>query len=233
MDSASGNDALLVAPTTESILPAETSRATKPLAWTSRVLRNIIAAPDGNRDFLIQASPPTGACLAGTVDSHNTKHTATNARLLLSESGNSRSKVSPNGAERSFGPDAKLGLLDVADGKERRVTPGLRTERKRRRKGELDWVLSGKSWIINYGVLGLADLRGICFLELRRAQSPSPYSHGSILSSVVATRGSPTCERYPAAGGPIPSSTFLWASLNDGASRDGPASETDIYIPAA
>src|SRR5260370_22986399 len=128
MDAPSGARRFLVAANKhESLWPAETARPTQATGLGRRAASQYQWAPDG-MGILFQG--PTA--LAWLDMKSRTGHTLVSGKATLADP-----KVSPDGRYVSFVRDHNLWLVNLADGKERRVTQGGTEEI---RKGELDWV---------------------------------------------------------------------------------------------
>ncbi len=215
MDAASGERRLLVAADKlESILPAETSRATQATGLGRRAPSQYQWAPDG-MGILFQG--PTALAWLDIMKSQ-TGHALVSGKATLADP-----KISPDGRYVSFVRDHNLWLVSVADGKERRVTQGGTEEI---RKGELDWVYP-EELDIKTAYWWAPDSSAIAFLEMdERKVSQYP------LVDFSSPSGEAEMERYPAAGGANPIVHIFVASLNDGATRAmDTGAETDIYIP--
>ncbi len=215
MDAASGERRLLVAADKlESILPAETSRATQATGLGRRAPSQYQWAPDG-MGILFQG--PTALAWLDIMKSQ-TGHILVSGKATLADP-----KISPDGRSVSFVRDHNLWLVDVADGKERRVTQGGTEEI---RKGELDWVYP-EELDIKTAYWWAPDSSAIAFLEMdERKVSQYP------LVDFSSPSGEAEMERYPAAGGANPIVHVFVVSLNDGATRAmDTGAETDIYIP--
>jgi dipeptidyl-peptidase-4 len=215
MDAASGERRLLVpADKLESILPAETSRATQATGLGRRAPSQYQWAPDG-MGILFQG--PTALAWLDIMKSQ-TGRTLVSGKATLADP-----KISPDGRYVSFIRDHNLWLVGVADSKERRVTQGGTEEI---RKGELDWVYP-EELDIKTAYWWAPDSSAIAFLEMdERKVSQYP------LVDFSSPSGEAEMERYPAAGGANPIVHIFVASLNDGATRAmDTGAETDIYIP--
>src|SRR6266446_2333847 len=215
MDAASGERRLLVAADKlESILPAETSRATQATGLGRRAPSQYQWAPDG-MGILFQG--PTALAWLDIMKSQ-TGHTLVSGKATLADP-----KISPDGRSVSFVRDHNLWLVGVADGKERRVTQGGTEEI---RKGELDWVYP-EELDIKTAYWWAPDSSAIAFLEMdERKVSQYP------LVDFSSPSGEAEMERYPAAGGANPIVRVFVTPLNGGESRVMDiGAETDIYVP--
>src|SRR6266851_1223459 len=215
MDASSGERRLLVAADKlESILPAETSRATQATGLGRRAPSQYQWAPDG-MGILFQG--PTALAWLDIMKSQ------TGQALVSGKATLADPKISPDGRYVSFVRDHNLWLVSVADGKERRVTQGGTEEI---RKGELDWVYP-EELDIKTGYWWAPDSSAIAFLEMdERKVSQYP------LVDFSSPSGEAEMERYPEAGGANPIVRVLVASLSGGEPRAMDiGTKTDIYIP--
>ena len=214
MDAASGGRRLLVgADKLESILPAETSRPTQATGLGRRAPSQYQWAPDGNG---ILFEGPTA--LAWLDMKSQTGRTLVSGKGTLAAP-----KISPDSRYVSFVRDHSLWLVNLADGKERRVTQDGTEEI---RKGELDWVYP-EELDIKTAYWWAPDSSAIAYLEMdERKVSQYP------LVDFSSPSGEAEMERYPTAGGANPIVHVFVASLNGGEPRVmDTGSETDIYIP--
>src|SRR6266403_379032 len=181
MDAASGERRLLVAADKlESILPAETSRATQATGLGRRVPSQYQWAPDGI-GILFQGPK----ALAWLDLKTQTARTLVSAKAEIADP-----KISPNGRYVSFVRDHNLWRVSVADGNEAAVTQGG-TEKLR--KGELDWVYP-EELDIKTAYWWAPDSSAIAFLEMdERKVSQYP------LVDFSSPSGEAEMERYPAA----------------------------------
>src|SRR5712664_2552727 len=153
MDAASGERRLLVAADKlESILPAETSRATQATGLGRRAPSQYQWAPDGI-GILFQGPK----ALAWLDLKTQTARTLVSAKAEVADP-----KISPNGRYVSFVRDHNLWRVSVADGNEAAVTQGG-TEKLR--KGELDWVYP-EELDIKTAYWWAPDSSAIAFLEM-------------------------------------------------------------------
>src|SRR5260370_27283099 len=116
MDAANGQRRFLVAADKlESILPVDTSRPTQATGLGRHAPSQSQWAPDG-MGILFQG--PTALAWLDMMKSQ-TGHILVSGKATLADP-----KISPDGRSVSFVRDHNLWLVDVADGKERRVTQG-------------------------------------------------------------------------------------------------------------
>src|SRR6266478_4320742 len=215
MEAVSGERRLLVAADKlESILPAETSRATQATGLGRRAPSQYQWAPDG-MGILFQG--PTALAWLDIMKSQ-TGHTLVSGKATLADP-----KISPDGRSVSFVRDHNLWLVGVADGKERRVTQGGTEEI---RKGELDWVYP-EELDIKTAYWWAPDSSAIAFLEMdERKVSQYP------LVDFSSPSGEAEMERYPTAGGVNPIVRVFVASISGVEPRAmDTGAETEIYIP--
>src|SRR6267142_2046689 len=201
MDAASGERRLLVAADKlESILPAETSRATQATGLGRRAPSQYQWAPDG-MGILFQG--PTA--LAWLDIKSQTERTLVSGKATLADP-----KISPDGRSVSFVRDHNVWLVNLADGNERAITQGGTEEV---RKGELDWVYA-EELDIKTAYWWSPDSSAIAYLEMdERKVSQYPMVDFSSPS------GDAVMERYPTAGGPNPIVRVFVASPNGGEPR--------------
>src|SRR6266436_1821310 len=215
MDAASGERRLLIAADKlESILPAETSRATQATGLGRRAPSQYQWAPDG-MGILFQG--PTALAWLDIMKSQ-TGRTLVSGKATLADP-----KISPDGRFVSFVRDHNLWLVNLADGKERAITQGGTEEI---RKGELDWVYP-EELDIKTAYWWAPDSSSIAYLEMdERKVSQYP------LVDFSSPSGEAEMERYPTAGGVNPIVRVLVASLSGGEPRAmDTGAETEIYIP--
>src|SRR5467141_1378289 len=214
MDAASGERRLLVAADKlESILPADSSKATQATGLGRRAPAEYQWAP-GGAAILFQ-----GPTALGWLDLKSAA-----ARTLVSgKAAIADPKISPDGKFVSFVRDHNLWLVNLNDGKEQGVTSGGTEET---RKGELDWVYP-EELEIKTAYWWSPDSSTIAYLEMdERKVSQYP------LVDFSSPSGEAEMERYPVAGGANPIVRVLVASLNGGEPRAlDTGAETDIYIP--
>src|SRR5258708_28111552 len=197
----------------ESILPAELSRPTQATGLGRRAPAEYQWAPDGV-ELLFQ-----GPTALAWLDLRSQK-----ARTLVSGKAEiADPKISPDGRFISFVRDHNLWLVNLADGKERAITPGGTEEI---RKGELDWG-DPEELEFKTAYWWAPDSSAIAILEMdERKVSQYPMVDFSSPS------GEAEMERYPAAGGANPVVRVFVASLGGGEPRAfDTGAETDIYIP--
>src|SRR5467141_3612169 len=214
MDATSGERRLLVAAgKLESILPVDTSRPTQATGLGRRVPSQYQWAPDGS-GILFQG--PTA--LAWLDVKSQTGHTVVSGKAAIADP-----KISPDGRNVSFVRDHNIWLVNLADGKERAVTPGGTEEIRR---GELDWVYP-EELDIKTAYWWAPDSSSIAYLEMdERKVSQYP------LVDFSSPSGEAEMERYPPAGGANPIVRVFVVSLNGGEPRAmDTGAETDIYIP--
>jgi len=214
MDAANGQRRLLVgSDKLETILPAETSRATQATGLGRRAPSQYQWASDGS-GILFQ-----GATALAWLDLKS----QVGRPLVSGKAEITDPKISPDGRYVSFVRDHNLWLVNLADGKERAVTQGG-TEGIR--KGELDWVYP-EELAVKTGYWWSPDSSAIAYLEMdERKVSQYPMVDFSSPS------GEAEMERYPTAGGANPIVRVFVASLSGGEARVmDTGAETDIYIP--
>ena len=214
MDAANGQRRLLVgSDKLETILPAETSRATQATGLGRRAPSQYQWAPDAS-GILFQ-----GATALAWLDLKS----QVGRPLVSGKAEITDPKISPDGRYVSFVRDHNLWLVNLADGKERAVTQGG-TEGIR--KGELDWVYP-EELAVKTGYWWSPDSSAIAYLEMdERKVSQYPMVDFSSPS------GEAEMERYPTAGGANPIVRVFVASLSGGEARVmDTGAETDIYIP--
>ena len=214
MDATSGaRRQIVAAEKLESILPAESSKATQATGLGRRAPSQYQWAPDGS-GILFQ-----GATALAWLD---VKSQAARA-LVSGGAGIADPKISFDGRCVSFVRDHNLWIVNVADGKERAITVGG-TEGIR--KGELDWVYP-EELAIKSAYWWSPDSSAIAYLEMdERKVSQYP------MVDFASFSGEAEMERYPVAGGANPIVRVLVASLNGGEARAmDTGAETDIYIP--
>jgi dipeptidyl-peptidase 4 len=214
MDAASGERRLLVgADKLETILPADTGRATQATGLGRRAPALYQWGPDG-AGMLFQG--PTA--LAWFDLKSQTGRTLVSGKAALADP-----KISPDGRYVSFVREHNLWLLSVSDGKERAVTQGGTEEI---RKGELDWVYP-EELDIKTAYWWSPDSSAIAYLEMdERKVSQYPMVDFSSPS------GEADMERYPVAGGANPIVRVLVTAMSGGEPHVMDiGAETDIYIP--
>jgi dipeptidyl-peptidase 4 len=214
MDAASGQRRLLVdSDKLETILPAETSKATQATGLGRRAPSQYQWAPDGN-EILFQ-----GATALASLDLKS----QVGRPLVSGKAEITDPKISPDGRYVSFVRDHNLWLVNLADGKERAITQGGTEEI---RKGELDWVYP-EELAVKTAYWWSPNSSAIAYLEMdERKVSQYPMVDFSSPS------GEAEMERYPTAGGANPIVRVFVASLGGGEARAiDTGAETDIYIP--
>src|SRR3981189_993834 len=214
MDAASGERRLLVASDKlESILPAEPSKPTQATGLGRRAPSQYQWAPDG-AGILFQGP----AAVAWLDVKSQTERTLVSGKATLADP-----KISPDGRSVSFVRDHTVGIMNLADGKERAVTQGGTEEI---RKGELDWVYP-EELDIKTAYWWSPDSSAVAYLEMdgrKVCQYP--------LVDFSSPSGEAEMERYPTAGGSNPIVRVFVASLSGGEPRAMDiGTETDIYIP--
>jgi dipeptidyl-peptidase-4 len=214
LDAASGQGHLLIsAEKLESVLPAETGKATQATGLGRRAPSQYQWAPSGAA-ILFQS--------ATSLAWFDVKTEAT--RTLLSGKENiADPKISPDGRYISFVRGRNLWLVGVADGKERALT---QNGSEAIRKGELDWVYP-EELDIKTAYWWSPDSSAVAYLEMdERKVSRYP------LVNFSAYDGDAEMERYPVAGGANPIVRVFVASVSGGEPRVmDTGAETDIYIP--
>ena len=214
MDAANGECRLLVAADKlESILPADSSKATQATGLGRRAPAEYQWAP-GGAAILFQ-----GPTALGWLDLKSAA-----ARTLVSgKAAIADPKISPDGKFVSFVRDHNLWLVNLTDGKERAITLGGTEEI---RKGELDWVYP-EELEIKTAYWWSPDSSTIAYLEMdERKVSQYP------LVDFSSPSGEAELERYPVAGGANPVLRVLVVSVQGGEPRAMDiGAETDIYIP--
>ena len=216
MDEASGERRLLVpADKLESVLPAESGRATQATGLGRRAPAQYQWAPGGNA--LLFEGPTS---LAWFDLKSGTGRSLVKGRETIADP-----KISPDGRYVSFVRGHNLWLVGVADGKERALTEGG-TEQVR--KGELDWVYP-EELEISTAYWWAPDSSAIAYLQMdERKVSQYP------LVDFASYPGEADMERYPTAGGGNPVVRVLVVSVNGGQPRVMEiGGDTDIYIPRA
>lgn len=214
MDAANGERHLLVgSEKLETILPAESSKATQATGLGRRAPSQYQWAPDGG-GILFQ-----GATALAWLDLKS----QTGRALVSGKAEIADPKISPDGRYVSFVRDHNLWLVSVADEKERAVTQGGTEEI---RKGELDWVYP-EELAAKTGYWWAPDSSAIAYMEMdERKVSQYPMVDFSSPS------GEAEMERYPVAGGANPIVKVFVAPLSGGEARVmDTGAETDIYIP--
>ncbi len=214
MEVPSGERRLLVpADKLESVLPAESGRATQATGLGRRASAQYQWAPGGNA--LLFEGPNS---LAWFDLKSQTART-----LVWGKESIADAKISPDGRYVSFVRDHNLWLVNVADGKERSFTQGGTEEV---RKGELDWVYP-EELDIRTAYWWAPDSSAIAYLEMdERKVSKYPLVEFSSYS------GEAEFERYPVAGGANPAVRVMVGAVNGGEARAMDiGAETDIYIP--
>src|SRR2546427_2769554 len=198
MEATSGERRLLVAADKlESILPLDTSRPTQATGLGRRAPSQYQWAPDG-AGILFQG--PTA--LAWLDMKSQTGHTVVSGKAAIADP-----KISPDGRNVSFVRDHNIWLVNLADGKERAVTPGGTEEI---RKGELDWVYP-EELDIKTAYWWAPDSSAIAYLEMdERKVSQYP------LIDFSSPSGEAEMERYPTAGGANPIVHVFVTSLKGG-----------------
>jgi len=214
LDAASGQGHLLIsAEKLESVLPAETGKATQATGLGRRAPSQYQWAPSGAA-ILFQSSTSLAWFDVKTET----------ARTLLSGKENiADPKISPDGRHISFVRGHNLWLVGVADGKERALTQNGSEEI---RKGELDWVYP-EELDIKTAYWWSPDSSAVAYLEMdERKVSRYP------LVNFSAYDGDAEMERYPVAGGANPIVRVFVASVSGGEPRVmDTGAQTDMYIP--
>jgi len=214
MEVPSGERRLLVsAEKLESVLPAESGRATQATGLGRRASAQYRWAPGGRA--LLFALP--NSLVWFDLTSQTARPLASGKETIAD------AKISPDGRYVSFVRDHNLWLVSVADGKERALTQGGAEEV---RKGELDWVYP-EELAIRTAYWWAPDSSAVAYLEMdERKVSKYPLVEFSSYS------GEAEMERYPAAGGANPAVRVLVAPAKGGEPRVmDTGAETDIYIP--
>jgi dipeptidyl-peptidase 4 len=214
MDAATGERRLLVAADKlETILPAESSKATQATGLGRRAPSQYQWSPDGT-GILFQGS----TALAWLDMKTQAGRTLVSGKAAIADP-----KFSPDGRFVSFVRDHNVWIARVADGKERVITQGGTEEIH---KGELDWVYP-EELDCKTGYWWAPDSSAIAYLEMdERKVSQYP------LVDFSSPSGEAEMERYPTAGGANPLVRILVTSLNGGDARVMDiGAETDIYIP--
>jgi dipeptidyl-peptidase-4 len=214
MDAASGQGHVLIsAEKLESILPAETGKATQATGLGRRAPSQYQWAPSGSA-ILFQSSTALAWFDVKTES----------ARPLVSGKENiTDAKISPDGRYVSFVRGHNLWLVSETDGKERALAQNGSEEI---RKGELDWVYP-EELDIKTAYWWSPDSSSVAYLEMdERKVSQYP------LVNFSAYDGEAEMERYPVAGGANPIVRVLVASVSGGEARVmDTGAETDMYIP--
>ena len=153
MDAASGERRLMVsAEKLESVLPAETARATQATGLGRRPPAQYEWGPDGSA--LLFVGPNSLAWYDLKSQSGRT--------LVSGKEAIADPKISPDGRTVSFVRNHNVWLVAVSDGKERALTQGGTEEIL---KGELDWVYP-EELAIKTGYWWAPDSSSIAYLEM-------------------------------------------------------------------
>src|SRR6266478_4165639 len=213
MEVPSGERRLLVsAEKLESVLPAESGRATQATGLGRRASAQYRWAPGGRA--LLFALP--NSLVWFDLTSQTARPLASGKETIAD------AKISPDGRYVSFVRDHNLWLVSVADGKERRVTQGGTEEI---RKGELDWVYP-EELEITTAYWWAPDSLAIAYFEMNESKV-AKYPLVDFTSPV----GEAEEERYPPAGGGNPIVRVFVALVGGGEAHAMDTGEnTDIYI---
>jgi dipeptidyl-peptidase-4 len=214
MDATNGKRRLLVgSDQLETILPADTSKATQATGLGRHAPSQYQWAPDGG-GILFQGN----TALAWLDLKSEAGRQLVSGKVEITDP-----KISPDGRHVSFVREHNLWLVSLADGKERAITQGGTEEI---RKGELDWVYP-EELAIKTGYWWSPDSSAIAYLEMdERRVSQYPMVDFSSPS------GEAEMERYPTAGGANPTVRVYVAWLSGGKPRMmDTGAETDIYVP--
>ena len=213
MDVASGQRRqLLSAEKLESVLPADTERATQATGLGRHAPAQYQWAPGGGA-LLFQ-----GATSLAWFD----LKTQASRTLVSGKESLADPKISPDGRYVSFVRTHNLWLVSVADGKERAITEGGTEEV---RKGELDWVYP-EELEISTAYWWAPDSSAVAYFEMDE-RKVAKYPLVDFASPV----GEAEEERYPPAGGGNPIVRVFVAPVGGGEARSMDTGEnTDIYI---
>ncbi len=213
MDVATGQRrALLSADKLESVLPADSEKATQATGLGRHAPAEYQWAPGGGA-LLFQG--PTSLAWFDVK-------TQVSRTLVSEKESIADPKISPDGRYVSFVRDHNLWLVSVADGKERALTQGGTEEI---RKGELDWVYPEELEILT-AYWWAPDSSAIAYLEMdERKVAKYP------LVDFSSPSGEADEERYPPAGGANPFVRVYVAPVGGGqAHAINTGENTDIYI---
>ena len=213
MDVASGQRRqLLSAEKLESVLPADTERATQATGLGRHAPAQYQWAPGGGA-LLFQ-----GATSLAWFD----LKTQASRTLVSGKESLADPKISPDGRYVSFVRTHNLWLVSVADGKERAFTEGGTEEV---RKGELDWVYP-EELEISTAYWWAPDSSAVAYFEMDE-RKVAKYPLVDFASPV----GEAEEERYPPAGGGNPIVRVFVAPVGGGEAHSMDTGEnTDIYI---
>ncbi len=213
MDVATGQRrALLSADKLESVLPADSEKATQATGLGRHAPAEYQWAQGGGA-LLFQ-----GATSLAWFD----VKTQAARPLVSGKESIADPKISPDSRYVSFVRDHNLWLVSVADGKERALTQGSTEEI---RKGELDWVYPEELEILT-AYWWAPDSSAIAYLEMdERKVAKYP------LVDFSSPSGEADEERYPPAGGVNPIVRVFVAPVGGGEARAMDTGEnTDTYI---
>ncbi len=213
MDVATGQRrALLSADKLESVLPADSEKATQATGLGRHAPAEYQWAPGGGA-LLFQG--PTSLAWFDVK-------TQVSRTLVSGKESIADPKISPDSRYVSFVRDHNLWLVSVADGKERALTQGSTEEI---RKGELDWVYPEELEILT-AYWWAPDSSAIAYLEMdERKVAKYP------LVDFSSPSGEADEERYPPAGGVNPIVRVFVAPVGGGEARAMDTGEnTDTYI---
>ncbi len=213
MDVATGQRrALLSADKLESVLPADSEKATQATGLGRHAPAEYQWAQGGGA-LLFQ-----GATSLAWFD----VKTQVSRTLVSGKESIADPKISPDSRYVSFVRDHNLWLVSVADGKERALTQGGTEEI---RKGELDWVYPEELEILT-AYWWAPDSSAIAYLEMdERKVAKYP------LVDFSSPSGEADEERYPPAGGVNPIVRVFVAPVGGGEARAMDTGEnTDTYI---
>jgi len=213
MDVATGQRrALLSADKLESVLPADSEKATQATGLGRHAPAEYQWAQGGGA-LLFQ-----GATSLAWFD----VKTQVSRTLVSGKESIADPKISPDSRYVSFVRDHNLWLVSVADGKERALTQGGTEEI---RKGELDWVYPEELEILT-AYWWAPDSSAIAYLEMdERKVAKYP------LVDFSSPSGEADEERYPPAGGANPFVRVYVAPVGGGqAHAINTGENTDIYI---
>src|SRR6202171_1586333 len=204
---------LLSAEKLESVLPADTERATQATGLGRHAPAQYQWAPGGGA-LLFQG---------GTSLAWFDVKTQASRTLVSGKEGIADPKISPDGRYVSFERDHNLWLVSLADGKERALTQGGTEEV---RKGELDWVYP-EELEVTTAYWWAPDSSAIAYFQLDE-NKVAKYP----LVDFSSPDGDAEEERYPPAGGANPIVRVFVAPVSGGEARAMDTGEnTDIYIP--
>ena len=215
MDAATGQRSVLVdAAKFAELLPQGEERGTVATGLGRAAAQRFVWSPDGNALLLIAQ---------GNLYWFDLK---TQQGRRLTSSGPQKpaedAKISPDGTRVSFVRDYDIWAVDVAGGKETRVTTGGREEVM---NGKLDWVYPEELGI-RTAYWWSPDSRQIAFLQMNQTQvTKFP------LVDHLSYTGETQWMRYPKAGDPNPVVSLMVVAAGGGAPKLLGSTKDDGYIP--